>query len=332
MAPLGFVGVDLGGTHIRAARFTGESHLPETKTRVRTEASRGVEAVLDRIEAAVRQVCGDLSTIAAVGITAPGPVDPHAGTVINAPNLPGWIDLPLKQAMRARLSRPVFVGNDANLAALGEWKFGAGRGHSDVLYLTISTGIGGGIITSNRLLVGARGLAAEVGHMVAVPDGPVCGCGRRGHLEAVASGTGLARQARVRLAAGEAPASEVRRLCGGALESITSAMLGTAALGGDAFARGLFTEAGTHIGRAVASLLHTLNASIVICGGGVSLLGDVLLEPMRAAVREYAMSDAYWRDCPIVLGALGDDGGLIGAGVLAIEETLRFSLPTTAPP
>jgi glucokinase len=177
-----------------------------------------------------------------------------------------------------------------------------------------------------------RGLAAEVGHMVAVPDGPVCGCGRPGHLEAVASGTGLARVARARLAAGEAPASAVRALCGGQLESITSAMLGGAALSGDAFARGLFTEAGTHIGRIVASLLHTLNSSIVICGGGVSMLGDGLLEPMRAAVREYAMSDAYWRDCPIVLSALGDDGGLIGAGVLAMEETARMGLPTTAPP
>ncbi len=314
-----FVGVDIGGTNIRAARFSPGRDYPEVKTRIPTQAALGTEAVLERLELAVREVAGPhLDDVAAVGIAAPGPVNPYAGTVISAPNLPGWIDLPLRQLMEDRLGRPVAVGNDANLAALGEWRFGAGRGHNDVLYLTISTGIGAGIISGGRLLVGAQGLAAEVGHMLAVPGGPLCGCGQRGHLEAVASGTAIAREARERLRQGLGAGSQVRELAGGDVEAVTSALVGAAAQAGDAFARDIIVEAGTLIGRTVASLLHALNPSIVICGGGVSALGEIILQPLRAAVREYALDDAYWRDCPIVLADLADDAGLIGAGALAM--------------
>jgi glucokinase len=175
------------------------------------------------------------------------------------------------------------------------------------------------------MLVGARGLGTEVGHMLAVPDGPLCGCGQRGHLEAVASGTAIARLARAKLKNGDGAESRLWELSSGDLESVTGAMVGLAAQDGDEFARRLIVEAGTFIGRTVASLLHCLNPSVVICGGGVSLLGDVILEPMRAAVRQFAMSEAYWRHCPIVPAVLGDDAGLIGAGVLAMEETRRLA-------
>jgi glucokinase len=222
--------------------------------------------------------------------------------------------------MADRLHRPVFIGNDANLAALGEWKFGAARDHQDVLYLTISTGIGGGVITSGRLLVGANGLGAEVGHMMAVPDGAMCGCGQRGHLEAMASGTAIAAAARARLKAGNAPTSKLWQLSGGDVADVTGAMVGEAALAGDEFAVGLIAEAGSFIGRTLASLLHAFNSSIVVCGGGVSLLGDVILNPIRAAVRQHVMSEAYWHDCPIVLAELGDDAGLVGAGALVMES------------
>src|SRR5204863_2702034 len=132
-----------------------------TKTKIPTQAAKGVEGVLERVEMAIREVAGDqLQQVAGVGMALPGPLDPHTGVLINAPNLPGWENLPLQRMMQARIGRPVFIGNDANLAALGEWKFGAGRGHADVLYLTISTGIGGGVIAGGRMLVGAHGLAA----------------------------------------------------------------------------------------------------------------------------------------------------------------------------
>jgi glucokinase len=324
-----YIGVDIGGTSIRAARFSGDNHIPETKTKIPTQSTKGVEAVLARIEAAIREVAGDsLGQVAGVGMALPGPLDPHTGILINAPNLPGWENLPLQRMMQERVGRPVYIGNDANLAALGEWKFGAGRGHANVLYLTVSTGIGGGVISDGRLLVGARGLAAEVGHMLAIPDGPLCGCGQRGHLEAVASGTAIARLARAKLKAGDGSESKIWDLVGDDLEAVTGAVVGAAAVAGDEFAARLIVEAGTFIGRTLASLLHAYNPSIVIFGGGVSLLGDIILNPVRSAVRQYAMSEAYWRDCPIVLAALGDDAGLVGAVALAMEETGR--LPTTS--
>jgi glucokinase len=320
-APL-YIGVDIGGTSLRAARFSGDNHIPETKTKIPTQAAKGVEVVLQRIEMAIREVAGDeLPRVSTVGVAVPGPLDPHTGILLNAPNLPGWENLPLQRMLEEHVGRPVYIGNDANLAALGEWKFGAGRGHDDVLYLTISTGIGGGVIAGGRMLVGARGMAAEVGHMLAVPDGPMCGCGQRGHLEAVASGTAIARMARAKLKAGDGWDSKIWDLAGGDLDSVTGAVVGAAAVAGDEFAGRLIVEAGTFIGRTLASLLHAFNPSIVICGGGVSMLGDVILDPIRAAVRQYAINEAYWRSCPIVLAALGDDAGLIGAGVLAMEET-----------
>jgi len=314
-----YIGVDLGGTNIRAARFSGDHHHPESKSKRPTLAHQGYTAVMQHIEQTIREVGpANLNEVAGVGIAGPGPLDPYLGVVLRAPNLPGWENLPLKKIMEERLGCPVFIGNDANLAALGEWKFGAGRGHNDVLYLTISTGIGGGVVTGGRLLLGARGLGAEVGHMLAVPDGPVCSCGQRGHLEAMASGTAIGRTAQVKLKAGAN--SKIRDLVKGDLNQVTGAIVGQAAQAGDAFAQKLIAEVGTIIGRTVASLLHAYNPSIVIFGGGVSMLGDVLLEPVRAAVREYCISDVYWRDCPIVPAALGDDAGLVGAGALAMEE------------
>jgi len=315
-----FIGVDLGGTNIRAARFIGDHHHPEAKSKRPTQASEGYEAVMQRIEQTIRDVApANLKEVAGVCISGPGPLDPYQGLVLRAPNLPGWENLPLKKIMEERLGCPVFIGNDANLAALGEWKFGAGRGHNDVLYLTISTGIGGGVITGGRLLLGARGLGAEVGHMLAVPDGPLCSCGQRGHLEAIASGTAIGRTAQFKLRAGAD--SQIREMVKGDLNQVTGIIVGQAAQAGDQFAQKLIAEAGMLIGRTVASLLHAYNPSIVIFGGGVSLLGDILLETVRAAIREYSMSDVYWRDYPIVPAALGDDAGLVGAGALAMEET-----------
>jgi len=317
-----FIGVDLGGTNVRAARFTRQSHTPEAKTKIPTEGARGVDHVYGRIEAAIREVApSDLAQVAGVGIAVPGPTDPYAGVVMKAPNIPDWINIPLRQVMRSRLGRPVFIGNDANLAALGEWKFGAGRGHTDVLYLTISTGIGGGVISGNRLLLGVRGLAAEVGHMQVDPRGPLCGCGQLGHIESFASGTAIAKTAQASLRDGQGEDSQVLKLVDGDISRVTSAVVGQAAQAGDGFACDLIAEAGTMLGQAVASMLHAYNPSIVIFGGGVSMLGDLLLEPTRRAVRRYAMSEAYWKDCPLVLAALGDDAGLVGAGALVMEET-----------
>ena len=320
IAPI-FIGVDIGGTSVRAARFDGYTHTPTTKTKAPTLAAKGVETVLERVEKSIREVAPpNLSGVAGVGVIAPGPLDPFLGVVLAAPNLPGWANTPVKKILEERLSVPVFLGNDANLAALAEWKFGAARGHHDVLYLTISTGIGGGLISRGEMLLGARGLSLEVGHILAVPDGPLCGCGQRGHLEAVASGTAIGRNAQARLKAGDGDNSKIWELAGGELDKVTGALVGEAALAGDEFAQGFITEAGRFIGRALADFLHLFNPSIVVCGGGVSLLGDILFNPMREAVRKYAMNEFYWKNVPIVPAALGDDAGLVGAGALVMEE------------
>jgi glucokinase len=316
-----YIGVDLGGTSVRAAQFTDYSHHPERKTKQPTQAANGYAAVIDRLEQAIHEVApDDLSQVAGIGIAVPGPLDPYKGIIISAPNLPGWENLPLRKMMEERLGRPVYLGNDANLAALGEWKFGAGLGHNDVLYLTISTGIGGGVISGGKMLVGAHGLAAELGHVLIAPDGPLCGCGQRGHLEALGSGTALGRSAQAKLLAGQAQHSKIREMVEGDLLKVTGVIVGEAAQTGDEFACAIIAEAGKFIGLGIANLLHTFNPSVVILGGGVSLLGNILFEPVRAAVRQFAMSEAYWRDCPIVPAQLGDDSGLIGAAVLVMEE------------
>lgn len=319
-----FIGVDVGGTNLRTARFVDQSHTPEAKAKTPTLAAKGRETVLGRLERVIRDVCpDDLSQVAGIGLAIPGPVNPQTGVLVTAANMPGWDNVPLKQIMEERLGRPVFVGNDANLAALGEWKFGAGRGHNDVLFLTISTGIGGGVISGGRMLLGAQGLGAELGHILAVPDGPMCGCGQRGHLEAVASGTAIGRLAQARLRAGDGADSKIWELVSGEVDNVTGAVVGEAALLGDDLAIRLVAEAGLFLGRTLASLLSIFNPSIVIMGGGVSMLGEVLFTPVQEAVKRHAMSDAFWRNCPIVPAALGDDAGLVGAGALAMQERIE---------
>jgi len=185
------VAVDLGGTHIRSALINEEGEILARAER-ETLAHEGPEAVIGRIEACIRDVARGTE---AISIAAPGPLDPWKGIVHQAPNLPGWREVPLADILHRDFKVPVHLNNDANLAALGEHRFGAGQGRNDLIYLTISTGIGGGIISQGRLLIGAKGLAGEVGHMTLEPEGPPCGCGGRGHLEALASGTAITRRA-----------------------------------------------------------------------------------------------------------------------------------------
>ncbi len=319
-----YIAVDLGGTNIRAARYTPSGVLLARAKRP-TQPPETDEPLLERVLATIQEVMpGEADQangfeVKAISIGAPGPLNPHTGVVLRAPNLPGWVDFPLKQKIETWFHIPTEIGNDANLAAMAEWKFGAGRGQDDVLYLTISTGIGGGVISGGRLITGVNGLATELGHVVVAPDGPVCGCGQRGHLEALASGPAIALTARARLRNGETK-TRLLEYTDGDIESVTAQHVGEAALNGDAFAISLLAEAGTFIGRAIADFMHVFNPSIVILGGGVaSNVGNLLVEPAWAAVRQRAMSDIYYRDCQIVPAMLADDVGLLGALALAIE-------------
>ena len=302
------VGVDIGGTQMRAAVFP----LGETRpVRRQSIPTRGENLPHERLVALLRAVWPEDGEVAGVGVACPGPMNPETGVVYAAPNIPAWRDFPLADYLSRALGVPVRVDNDANLAALGEWRYGAGQGHHHLLYVTVSTGIGAGVIVNDRLLHGGRGLAGELGHITVVPDGPLCGCGQRGHLEAVASGTAIARMAAEALAAGEA--SSLVALP----HTPTAADVAAAAQAGDPLARRIFTEAGTHLGRALAGFLHIFNPTAVVLGGGVVQAGDVLLQPVEAAMRASVMAPAFLEGLVFTTARLGDDAGLLGALTLA---------------
>ncbi len=319
MAEKLIVGVDLGGTQIRAALADDEGSILR-RTSCLTLAEEGVKPVVGRIKGAIYEVMGatEREQLQGIGIVAPGPVALRKGIVRDAPNLPGWKNVPLKTLMEAEFGLPVVVGNDANLAALAEQRFGAGQGVSDLIYITVSTGIGGGIIADNRLLLGAQGFAAEVGHQTIEAHGPRCKCGNIGCLEALAAGPAIARCARelVRTGIGTAIAD----LVGGDLDKITAKVVNQAAQAGDPVAIELFRQAGFYIGVGIVNLLHLFNPSLIVIGGSVTKAGDLLFEPIRATVRERAMASYYWENTPIVPATLGDDVGLLGAVALVVLQ------------
>src|SRR3990170_966930 len=242
-----FIAVDVGGTQLRAASYPEDGLNPIKIDRISTRAANNTP--LERLVGLIRSIWPEDQDVASIGVAAPGPINPFEGGIYTAPNIAGWENLPLASHLEKEFKTPVFLGNDANLAALAEWSFGAGQGHNHLIYLTISTGIGGGVIVDGKLLLGAKGLAAEMGHVTLVPDGPLCGCGKRGHLEAVASGTAIARWAREQLAGGSR--SEFLQD-----NNLTTKELATAAKKGDKLAISAFNRAGYFIGLALASFLH----------------------------------------------------------------------------
>lgn len=323
------VGVDLGGTRFRACLIDREGNILRRRSWP-TEAEGGPDHVIRRLSAGVLEVCAPdgLARVAAVGLGAPGPLDPWLGVILSTPNLPGWDQVPLRDLMQSELGLPVVLGNDANLAGLGELYFGAAKGLKDVVYLTVSTGIGGGVITDGRLLLGAHGLAGELGHMTILPDGPLCGCGNHGCLEALASGTAIGRAARARLRSGEP--SRLLRLVEGDIDRVDAELVARAAAEGDALADEVFQSAATYLGIGVANILHAFDPEMVVIGGGVSQAGEMLFGTVRRVVQERAMP-AYRATANIVPAALGDDAGLMGAAALALAELKREHRPPTTP-
>ena len=311
------IAVDFGGTHTRAAFFPADRINPSQQTKIKTNAEEGSDAVIDRIEGAIKAVIPPKKGGLRIGIAAPGPLDPFNGIILSTPNLPGWDDVPLVDEISNRFDCPVVLNNDANLAALGEWKHGAGRGVNDLIYLTISTGIGGGVITQGQLLLGAQGLAGELGHMTVVQDGPHCGCGQLGHIEAIASGTSIARTTRERLLAGE---RSVLSEMVGDYADLDTVIIGQAASQGDRLASSVIEKAGIAIGSHLASLVHAFNPARIIIGGGLSQLGDLLFSPIRQALREEIIHPAYLQNLDVKSAELGDNAGIIGAMVLARQE------------
>jgi glucokinase len=308
------IALDIGGTRMRAARFALGAHTPQEIRKIPTQISGSTpeESLFHLVES----VWPPRGAVRAIAAALPGPVDFQQGVLLTAPNIPQWRGYPLPARLEARFGVPAAMDNDANLAALGEWRFGAGRGHHYLLYLTISTGIGGGVILDDRILHGERGLAGELGHLTVLPDGPLCGCGQRGHLEAVASGTAIARQARAALKSGIPSKLSLH-------PPPTAKQIAEAAAQGDTLARELLAQAGYYIGVALADYLHIFNPTCLVIGGGVSRSGDLLLGPLRAAMQAHVMSPEYLKNLTVTTATLGDNAGLMGALALAERTVLE---------
>jgi len=357
------IAVDLGGTHVRAALVGPDGTLLE-QSRERTRAEAGPKGVVEQIAALVRSL-GPLEPgvrAPMVAVAAPGPLNPARGVVYATPNLAGWHDFELAAALETELALAVKVHNDANLAALGEALRGAARDCGSSVYLTVSTGVGGGVVQGGGILEGAHGLAGELGHMIVRAGGPACNFGHAGCLEGLASGTAIARAAAERLASGESSllasltghgepggagerrpptAGATGRAAGGRAggnggadtgrttgdeaapeqeeqqtAAPTAEQVAEAARQGDALASDVLTAAAADLGLAIGSLINAFDPDVVVVGGGVSASWDLIAEPIERACASVVMAPDH-RSTRIVRAELGDDAGLVGAGLWA---------------
>jgi glucokinase len=317
-----YAGIDLGGTKILVLVADPTGAVVGTE-RVPTLATQGPESVISRIVEAVRAAAAQAgvepSQLAGSGVSAPGPIDTVDGVITDPPNLPGWHNVPLAGILRERLGVQVVLENDANCGAVGEHMFGAGRGYSHMLFVTISTGIGGGIIIDNELYAGASGAAGEVGHIGVSVDGPTCGAGHVGCLEAFASGTAIAARAREMIAAGGLP--RTARIAEHD-PPLSAKSVHMAAEQGEAEATAIIAAAGRYLGVGLASLINVFNPQAIVIGGGLTNMGDLILGPAieTARMRSFAQS---FMDVRIVEGELGERVAALGAIAVARKRIAR---------
>ena len=260
--------------------------------------------------------------LSAIGLGAPGLSNPETGILFTSPNLPGWKDVPLRDIIEKEMGKKVFLINDANAAALGEMYFGAGRSARNFIYITISTGIGGGIIIDGKIYTGSSGTAGEPGHMVIQDEGPVCNCGNRGCWESLASGTALARDTRQRLKEGST--TTILDYADGDIEKVTAEVVHKAAQSGDSLARELIANTGYYVGVGLANLINIFNPEIIVIGGGLSNIGDMLLEPAFKEARKRAFTQAY-QAVRFTRAELGRNSGVLGAAAFALQEMKRIA-------
>ena len=318
----GFViGVDVGGTKV-AAGLVGPSgeilHLTRLPM-VSDNAARGLAAVnsaIESVSAKTRSASGPQGRIRAIGVCAPGPLDPKSGVVLNPPNLPGWRNFPLAEELARTHRVPVKVDNDANAAGLAEALWGAGRGYRNIFYATIGTGIGTAIVFDRRIYHGRTGAAGEGGHMSIDYRGPRCGCGKPGCIEALASGPAIARRARVKIEAGRT--SSLLDLAGGNLELISGALVGRAHAAGDAVAAETLQETVELLSFWLGNIIDLLEPDLLIVGGGVLSL----LRPFLAEIHDRLPSWCINSRCleiPLVPAQYGEDAGVAGGAALCFE-------------
>lgn len=311
LAGRSILAIDLGGTQIRAAHVTPDL----TVSCRRAEATRdeeGVDAVIDRICAIASTVRDDaqragLAAPAGIGISSPGPLDPWRGVVVSPPNLAGWRDVPLADRVESALGLPTFLVRDTNAAVMAEWRYGAARGADDVIYVTVSTGIGGGLVVDGRPVIGKDGTAGEVGHLTVDIDGPLCGDGMPGHAEGIGSGTAIAREGRALLERGEAPGLAALA----ADNEVDAELVARAADAGDAACQAVLDRAWVAIGALCATLVVALNPEVIVLGGSIALHRPELRMAVRAEIDRRAFP-APARRVRLEMAQLADDVSLIG--------------------
>lgn len=309
------IGVDIGGTKI-AAGVVDEDGRIVAKTK---RKSRGLD--VEALDAAIAEACAELAEsheVGAIGLAAPGFIGADQATVRFTPNLP-WRDHPLRDRVADRLGLdvPIVVENDANAAGWAEFRFGVGKDVQDMVLLTLGTGVGGALVAGGRLVLGAFGVAAEVGHLRLVPEGEPCGCGQRGCLEQYASGKALGREARAVAAADPVRAANLIALADGDPAAIKGPLVTQAALDGDPLAVELLAALGSWVGQACASIAAVLDPGLFVLGGGVAAAGELVLGPARKAFSTHLSARGYHPEARLELAAMGNEAGIVGAADLA---------------
>jgi len=313
------VGVDLGGTFIKTALITLSGEIIR-KLEIPSDTGKGPDGVIENICRSIDTIvdqCGlTMDAVEAIGIGSPGPLDTRKGIVWNAVNLPGWINIPLRDRIRERFQIHTILENDANAAAFGEYWRGAGRGSALMLAYTLGTGVGGGIIIDGKLIRGSTDGAGELGHITILPEGDLCSCGNRGCLEAYASATSLVRRTRQKLNRGAVSILSKWMEEG---RSLTAKLIDEAHLSNDSFAREALEEVGYFLGLGISGVVSALNPDTVVLGGGMMGAGEVILEPLRREVKRRVFPQ-HFNHLKIAAAMLGNDAGVIGAAGLVLER------------
>jgi len=320
-SPRLYLGIDLGGSKVLALVGTAQGQILG-QAMARTPADQGPQRVVDAMLEAAQQAAEaagtELALLQGTGIAAAGAIDQERGMVVHSPHLMGWDHVPLVDLVRQRLDLPTVIDNDANLAAFAEHRFGAGRGYAHVLYITVSTGIGGGIIINGQLYRGGLGYAGEVGHISVLAGGPYGRSHTAGALEALASGTALAWETQRRLAQGE-PSTLQRQVRERGLESVSPEAVFQAMKQGDQLARQVVEQGILYLGAGLTSLVNVLNPQLLIIGGGLANQWDDYIQPAVKVMREQAVA-GMGLELPVARPQLGDSAGALGGVALASES------------
>jgi glucokinase len=314
------VAVDVGGTKFIAAVIDKDGKILSRVYRP-TYAEQGPKKVIERLAATIHQAVKEsgagMKGISGISLAIAGIIDINHGVITEAPNLPDWHNIRLDDLLQAKFNIPVFLLNDASAAALGESCFGAGIGIGNMIYMTVSTGIGGGLILNGKLYNGADGSAAEIGHMIVLADGPLCKCGQHGCLEALASGTAIACMARERVCNGEK--SIMLDMVDGIPASITAEHVTVAGRKRDILALSVICEAAYYLGIGLSNLVNLFNPQMIVIGGGVSTMGEMLLRPARKSMKDHAFKLPA-STVRVVKSKLNPDAGILGAAAYAQQK------------